>query len=135
MLRAPWERINDALEAEPVAAAQQISPVPRPELPRSPAARRALAYEEQKRRLSEAWLAPRRVPSPWEQATQTPTQPQTWAEPFLDPVATVTLPAAINRSKGGGTLTAAEVERYRAAERAAFAQRLEQQWRWNIAHL
>ena len=129
MLRAPWERINDSGEAEPVAAAQQ------PELPRSPAARRALAYEEQKRRLSEAWLAPRRVPSPWEQPTQTPMQPQTWAEPFLDPVATVTLPAAINRSKGGGTLTAAEVERYRAAERAAFAQRLEQQWRWNIAHL
>jgi len=135
MLRAPWERINDALEAEPVAAAQQISPVPRPELPRSPAARRALAYEEQKRRLSEAWLVPRRVPSPWEQATQTSPQPQTWAEPFLDPVATVTLPAAINRSKGGGSLTPQEIEKVRADERAAFAQRLEQQWRWNIAHL
>ena len=135
MLRAPWERINDALEAEPVAAAQQISPVPRPELPRSPAARRALAYEEQKRRLSEAWLAPRRVPSPWEQATQTSPQPQTWAEPFLDPVETVTLPAAINRSKGGGSLTPQEIEKVRADERAAFAQRLEQQWRWNIAHL
>ena len=136
MLRAPWERINDSGEAEPVAAAQMATiTTETTELPRSPAARRALAYEEQKRRLSEAWLAPRRVPSPWEQATQTPMQPQTWAEPFLDPVATVTLPAAINRSKGGGTLTAAEVERYRAAERAAFAQRLEQQWRWNIAHL
>jgi len=129
MLRVPWEMFDDALEAEPVAAAVQ------PEVPRSPAARRALAYEEQKRRLSEAWLVPRRVPSPWEQATQTSPQPQTWAEPFLDPVATVTLPAAINRSKGGGSLTPEEVERYRAAERAAFAQRLEQQWRWNIAHL
>jgi hypothetical protein len=120
---------DDALEAEPVAAAVQ------PEVPRSPAARRALAYEEQKRRLSEAWLAPRRVPSPWEQPTQTPMQPQTFAEPFLDPVATVTLPAAINRSKGGGSLTPQEIEKVRADERAAFAQRLEQQWRWSIAHL
>jgi len=120
---------DDALEAEPVAAAVQ------PEVPRSPAARRALAYEEQKRRLSEAWLVPRRVPSPWEQATQTSPQPQTWAEPFLDPVETVTLPAAINRSKGGGSLTPQEIEKVRADERAAFAQRLEQQWRWNIAHL
>ena len=136
MLRAPWERINDALEAEPVAAAQQISPVPRPELPRSPAARRALAYEEQKRRLSEAWLAPRRVLSPWEQATQTPRWPQTFAEPFLDPTETVTLPVEVNKSKGAGVvLSPWEVERYRAAERAAFAQRLEQQWRWNISHL
>jgi len=129
MLRVPWEMFDDALEAEPVAAAVQ------PEVPRSPAARRALAYEEQKRRLSEAWLAPRRVPSPWEQPTQTPMQPQTWAEPFLDPVATVTLPAAINRSKGGGSLTPQEIEKVRADERAAFAERLRQQWRWNIAHL
>ena len=129
MLRVPWEMFDDALEAEPVAAAVQ------PEVPRSPAARRALAYEEQKRRLSEAWLVPRRVPSPWEQATQTSPQPQTWAEPFLDPVETVTLPAAINRSKGGGSLTPQEIEKVRADERAAFAERLRQQWRWNISHL
>jgi hypothetical protein len=114
----------------PAAAAEPV-----PELPRSPAARRALAYEARKRELSEAWLAPRRVPSPWEQPTQTPMQPQTFAEPFLDPVETVTLPAAINRSKGGGSLTPQEIEKVRADERAAFAQRLEQQWRWNIAHL
>jgi hypothetical protein len=62
-------------------------------------------------------------------------QPQTWAEPFLDPVATVTLPAAINGSKGGGSLTPEEIEKVRADERAAFAERLRQQWRWNIAHL
>jgi len=154
MLRAPWEmfsnaslrdirsrsaeyppssaltKFDEALEAEPVAAAQQ------PELPRSPAARRALAYQTRKRELSEAWLAPRRVLSPWEQATQTPRWPQTFAEPFLDPTAAVTLPVEVNKSKGAGVvLSPWEVERYRAAERAAFAERLRQQWRWNIAHL
>ena len=86
MRRAPWEMFDEALEAEPEAAAQQ------PELPRSPAARRALAYQTRKRELSEAWLVPRRVLSPWEQATQTPQWPQTFAEPFLDPTETVTLP-------------------------------------------
>jgi hypothetical protein len=129
MLRAPWERISDAGEAAPAAAQVQ------PELPRSPAARRVLAYEERKRALSEAWLAPRRAPSPWEQPTQTPQWPQTWAEPFLDPVETVTLPVGVNRSKGGGTLAPEEIERVRAEQRRAFAERLRQQWRWNIAHL
>ena len=129
MLRAPWEIFDEAGEAIPSAATQ-------PELPRSPAARRALAYQTRKRELGEAWLAPRRVLSPWEQATQTPRWPQTFAEPFLDPTETVTLPVEVNKSKGAGVvLSPWEVERYRAAERAAFAQRLEQQWRWNIAHL
>ena len=130
MRRAPWEMFDEALGAEPEAAAQQ------PELPRSPAARRALAYQTRKRELSEAWLVPRRVLSPWEQATQTPQWPQTFAEPFLDPTETVTLPVEVNKSKGAGVvLSPWEVERYRAAERAAFAQRLQQQWRWNISHL
>src|SRR6516162_9958921 len=127
MRRAPWEMFDEALEAEPVAAAQQ------PELPRSPAARRALAYQTRKRELSEAWLMPRRVLSPWEQATQTPMQPQTFAEPFLDPTETVTLPVEVNKSKGAGVvLSPWEVERYRAAERAAFAERLRQQWRTRV---
>jgi hypothetical protein len=129
MLRAPWEMFDDALEAEPVAAVQQ------PELPRSPAARRALAYEEQKRRLSEAWLAPRRVPSPWEQATQTPMQPQYWNDPPVDPVTAVVEPAAINPRKGSGPVTAKEIEQVRAEQRAEFARRLSERWRWNIAHL
>ena len=102
------------------------------DLPRSPAARRELAYEARKRELSEAWLFP--VRAPW--GTQTPQYPLTWTVPFLDPVEAVVTPAAFATSKGSGlSLTAEEIEAVRAEQRAAFKERLAAQWRWNVSHL
>ena len=134
MLRAPWENfINAAPEGDPVVAAEP------PELPRSPAARRAVARRrelEAEAELARAWISPRRAP--WEEPTRSPQWPLYWnAEyPILDPVETVMLPTSPSKGSGPGSLLPPEeVEALRAAERAAFARRLAQRWRWNLFHL
>jgi len=126
MLRAPWECFDDA--AAGVAVAQASAP----ELPRSPAARRELAYEARKAELSRAWISP--VRAPWGLSTRSPQWPQTWNTEPVDPVETVTTPAAVNPRKGAG-ISAAEIEAWRAVERAAFAERLRERWRSNLFHL
>jgi hypothetical protein len=45
------------------------------------------------------------------------------------------LPAAMNPRKGSGPVTPEEIAAFRAAERAAFAERLTERWRWNLYHL
>ena len=102
---------------------------PEPASARSPAEARAAAYEQQKYELARAWIAPQRAP--W----QTPMQPRYWNEPPVDPVTTVTVPAAINPRKGAGPVTPEEIAQFRAAERAAFAERLRERWRSNLFHL
>ena len=126
-----WRQSDaDSGEADPAAAVVQ------PEVPRSPAARRALAYETRKRELSEAWLAPRRVLSPWEQPTRSPMYPEYWNTGPVDPVTTVTEPAATNPRKGAGvSLTPEEIEARRAAERAAFSELLSRAWTSRLYHL
>jgi hypothetical protein len=84
----------------------------------SAAEARAGAYEQRKHELSRAWIAPRRAL--WGQTGQ----PKYWNEPAVDPVTTVMMPAAINPRKGAGPVTPAEIAEFRAAERAAFAERL-----------
>jgi hypothetical protein len=102
---------------------------PEPATALSPAAARAAAYERHKHELSRAWLAPQRAP--WGQTAQ----PKYWNSPPVDPVTTVMVPAAINPRKGAGPVTPEEIEQFRAAERAAFAERLAERWRWNLFHL
>src|SRR5262245_960190 len=94
----------------------------------SAAEARAAAYEQHKHELSPAWIAPQRAP--WGTA-----QPRYWNDPPVDPVTTITTPAAINPRKGAGPVTPEEIEAFRAAERAAFAERLRERWRWNLFHL
>jgi hypothetical protein len=122
-----WRMDADSGEADPDAANAQ------PEIVRSPAARRALAYEARKRELATAWISPQRAP--WQQ-TQTPMYPNYWNSEPLDPVSVITTPAATCPAKGAGvTLTPEEVEKVRAAERAAFAERLSKAWTSRLYHL
>jgi hypothetical protein len=78
-------------------------------------------YERHKRDLARAWL------------TST-AQPRYWEMPVVDPVAQVVVPAASNPAKGSGP-TPYEIERHRAAEQAAFVERLRQRWINNLSHL
>jgi hypothetical protein len=41
----------------------------------------------------------------------------------------------VNPRKGAGPVTPEEIAEFRAAERAAFAERLRERWRWNLYHL
>jgi hypothetical protein len=77
--------------------------------------------EISKRDLSRAWLSGT-------------AQPRYWEPKVIDPVATVTVPAASNSAKGSGP-SLKEIERIRAAEQAAFAERLRQRWINNLSHL
>jgi hypothetical protein len=109
---------------------ETVDPVEPPEPAKLSAAEaRAAAYEQRKHELSRAWIAPRRAP--WGQTGQ----PKYWNEPAVDPVTTITTPAAINSRKGAGPVTPEEIEQFRVAERAAFAERLRERWRWNLFHL
>jgi len=131
MRRAPWECFDNAAggidPGETNVPGREV--VSSPELPRSPGRRRELAYEARKRALATAWLTPSPLPS-----MPTPSSPATWMRPIADPVTVVTEPAASNPSKGAG-IPLAEVERVRAEQRAAFKERLQQQWLWNVSHL
>ena len=60
--------------------------------------------------------------------------PKYWEPPIMGPVEQVTVPAAQNPSKGSG-LTPIEIESRRRAEQAAFVERLQKRWLWNLAHL
>jgi hypothetical protein len=104
-------------------------PDPEPGIAPSPAEARAAAYEQHKYELARAWIAPQRAP--WQQTAQ----PKYWNEPPVDPVTTVMIPAAMNPRKGAGPVTPEEIEQFRAAERAAFAERLRERWRSNLFHL
>jgi hypothetical protein len=68
--------------------------------------------------------------APWRAA-----QPKYWNEPVADPVSVITMPAASNPAKGSGTLTPEEVEKARADERAAFAERLSKVWTSRVNHM
>jgi hypothetical protein len=60
--------------------------------------------------------------------------PKYWEPPIMGPVEQVTVPSGRNPSKGSG-LTLAEIEKRRRAEQAAFVERLQKRWLWNLAHL
>jgi hypothetical protein len=84
---------------------------------------RALNQEWLKRDLTTAWMTTR-APKYWNEAS-----------PVVDPVEQVTVPAAINPRKGSGPISADEIEAFRAAERAAFRERLQRRWINNLMHL
>jgi hypothetical protein len=77
-------------------------------------------YERHKRALARAWLYP--------------AAPRYWEPEIRSPVAVITTPSSANAQKGSGP-TLAEIERHRAAEQAAFAERLRQRWINNLSHL
>jgi hypothetical protein len=64
----------------------------------------------------------------------TSAHPATWREEPPDVVTAVTVPTATAPNKGAGDLEA-EVERRRAAEHAAFAERLQNAWKSRISHM
>jgi hypothetical protein len=89
--------------------------------PDSPEVEQLTPRERHKRAISRAWL------------TST-AQPRYWEMPVVDPMAQVVVPAASNPAKGSGP-TLVEIERHRAAEQAAFVERLRQRWINNLSHL
>jgi hypothetical protein len=97
----------------------QDDPEPEPQL--SP-------YEQRKHDVVRAWIAPQ---TPWGQQAQ----PKYWNDPPTDPITAVVVPAKINPRKGAGRVTEAEIAAYRAAEQAAFRERLFRRWQSNVEHL
>jgi hypothetical protein len=77
-------------------------------------------YEQRKRALSRAYLYP--------------AAPRYWEPEIPSVVAVITTPSSANPQKGSGP-SLAEIERHRAAEQAAFVERLRARWINNISHL
>lgn len=112
--------VLDPTDDDPVQGlAQQPDPAP-PEM--SPAEVREMPYQAAKRALGMMWMKGY--------------QPHYWDRPPVDPLTAVLMPAEYAGNKGSGTdLTEQYIEMIRAQQRAAFAERMTQAYKFRHFHL